>query len=60
MRLTLLLTTVFLISCGDKGGEGTDVGDCTDGADKDGSGDVDCHDAGCAGSPDYMDDGTTQ
>jgi len=32
--------------------EGTEVGDCTDGADNDGDGDFDCIDSGCFGSPD--------
>ena len=32
--------------------EGTNAGECTDGADNDGDGDFDCNDSDCAGSPD--------
>ena len=46
----------LLFSCTPKEGglypEGSQAGDCTDGADNDIDGDFDCDDDGCAGSPD--------
>ena len=38
--------------------EGTEVGDCTDGADNDGDGDFDCDDEGCEASPDCEEEDT--
>lgn len=61
--LSVLLTTLTLAACGgeqpknsdeDQGGlhaEGTQAGDCNDGADNDDNGAFDCEDEGCAGSP---------
>lgn len=39
--------------------EGTEPGDCTDGADNDTDGDFDCDDDGCSGSPDCETSGDT-
>ncbi|HCH61628.1 MAG TPA: hypothetical protein DFR83_02410, partial [Deltaproteobacteria bacterium] len=38
--------------------EGTEPGDCSDGADNDNDGLFDCEDDGCAGAPDCLDTGT--
>ena len=55
MNLRILIFSVFL-SCGNKNGglhpEGSQSGDCIDGADNDMDGDFDCNDSGCSGSPD--------
>ena len=41
-NITLFAMLGLFVSCGEKtGGEGTEVGDCTDGADNDGDGDFD-------------------
>ncbi|MBM75469.1 MAG: hypothetical protein CMK59_08700, partial [Proteobacteria bacterium] len=43
----------FLFACGEveKSSEGTEIGDCNNGADDDGDGAFDCDDDGCSGSP---------
>ena len=70
MSYSFLLTslTLSLISaCGNKETEdevetirieGTEAGDCIDGADNDGDGDFDCDDSGCENSPDCEEDDT--
>lgn len=57
-RLLLILSIVFGMvfgACDDGpdglGAEGTEPGDCDDGADNDGDGDFDCNDDGCQNSP---------
>ena len=50
--IQLLILSGCLLACEDKAEEGTQAGDCTDGADNDGDGDFDCNDAGCEGAPD--------
>lgn len=42
-----ILGVILLVACG-RGPEGTADGDCTDEADNDGNGKVDCEDEGCA------------
>ena len=73
MRLrTLLLPPFFLYAAlgltacsgteGEKSDarvEGSQPGDCTDRADNDSDGDLDCDDEGCSGSPDCADTGDT-
>jgi hypothetical protein len=58
-RLSLIL--LLAMACGDDDTrtEGTEPGDCSDGADNDADGDFDCDDSGCAGAPacDGMDGG---
>lgn len=55
----LLLLSGLLIACEEKDRvEGTEPGDCTDGADNDGDGLFDCDDDGCTGSPDCSDEDT--
>ena len=57
-----LLSTLFavLTACGGAENiEGDVAGECTDAADNDANGDFDCDDAGCAASPDCVDDTTT-
>ncbi|MBN1336283.1 MAG: hypothetical protein JXB39_10005, partial [Deltaproteobacteria bacterium] len=49
--LGFFLAFLALASCGTHT-EGTEPGDCSDGADNDGDGLFDCDDDGCAGSPD--------
>lgn len=50
------LAALLVLSCGGKGGEGTNPGECTDGIDNDDNGLVDCRDSGCLGSPDCAED----
>jgi len=45
-----MLLSLMILAC--RGPEGTEVGDCADGADNDGDGLFDCDDDGCAGAPD--------
>ena len=56
----LILLSLFLCSYTLKEGgiypEGSQPGDCTDGADNDVDGDFDCNDSGCSGSPDCEND----
>ncbi len=53
----MMVVLGLALGCGDKDTddevvEGTEPGDCTDGADNDADGLFDCEDDGCAGSPD--------
>ncbi|MFT5679711.1 MAG: hypothetical protein ACI8RZ_000616 [Myxococcota bacterium] len=50
-----MLISLLLIGCGSQ--EGTEAGDCSDGADNDGDALFDCADDGCTGSPDCDDGG---
>jgi hypothetical protein len=50
----IILAFLFSFACSDQEEriEGTQPGDCTDGADNDADGKFDCNDDGCSGSPD--------
>jgi hypothetical protein len=47
-----LVALMALAACGGKAGEGSEPGQCTDGADNDENGKFDCDDPGCAAGPD--------
>lgn len=51
MRLLLMFVIIVGAPGCDQRSEGTQPGDCTDGADNDGDGSFDCSDPGCVGAP---------
>ena len=50
-QLSILFIVLFLALSCSRGPEGTEGGDCADGADNDGNGLIDCEDTGCSADP---------